>query len=127
VALYVVPTHLDLRDARGGAKGDRLEVALGVLARASGFSLDPGRVVLTIDGRELRPVATSLENPQRMRRAFDAFAEGRKSTGAASPATLDPSQWRDAVEGTQPITTIGEYYRFDLRSRSMRPSRHPAR
>lgn len=113
VALYIIPMQIDFGDpARRSV--DRLEVALGIQALEPGFSFDPARITLTVDGQELSPVDVWLDDPQRRRRVLESFLERQRSADAASPPALDPAQWRDPVSGVVTLTASEQTYRFTL-------------
>lgn len=102
VMLYVIPTYLNFWNEFRNREADSLELSLQLTARDSSVVIDPRQLVLTVDGREVRPSGAWVNNRERERQAIDAFVKARKQAPADQPRMIPRSSaWRDA--GIDPV------------------------
>ena len=103
VMLYVLPTYLNFRDEFQHREAENLECTLQIMAHDSGVTIDPGQLVLHVDGRALRPTAVWVNNRERERKILDAYIKARHQGATDRPLPVPhPAQWRDAVAA--PVT-----------------------
>jgi len=101
VMLYVIPTYVNLWEEFRNRDAEALELSLQVIARASSLTFDPRELVLTMDGRDLRPSGVWVSNLERERQVLDAFVRARRRSDPPPPVPR-ATEWRDAVKS--PVT-----------------------
>lgn len=102
VMLFVIPTYLNFRDEYRNREAEALELSLQLEARDASMVVDLRQLVLTVDGREVRPNGVWVNNLERERRVIEDFVKARREAPTNQPpAGPRASEWRDAI--TDPV------------------------
>lgn len=102
VMLYGIPTYLNFSNEFQHHDAESFEIALQATAHDSVMTIDPRQLVLTVDDKEFRPVATWVNNMERERQVIDAYLKARHQTAPHTPPQPPrSSEWRDAI--TAPV------------------------
>ena len=98
VMLYIIPTYLNFWDEFQHGDAENVELTLQMTPHESSISIDPRKLVLTVDDREFRPIAVWVNNLERERQVIDAYVKARRQAPPDQPPSIpSSSEWRDSV------------------------------
>jgi hypothetical protein len=102
VMLFFIPTYFNFWDEFTHRDAQALELSFQVIANDSSITLDPRELVLTVDGRRVRPSSVRINNPTREREILDAYIAARRQAPAGqAPPIPRASDWQDTI--TEPV------------------------
>lgn len=103
VMLFIIPTSFNFFDTFRTREIDALELSFQVIAREAPVILDPRELVLTVNGRDVRPTSVRVNNPERERQILEAYRVARRQAPQGqAPAIPRATEWQDTIE--TPIT-----------------------
>jgi hypothetical protein len=103
VMLYVIPTYLNFSNEFQHHDAENFEIALQAVAHDSAITIDPRKLILTVDDKKFRPASAWVNNMERERQVIDASIKARRQTAPDTPPQPPhSSEWRDAI--TAPVT-----------------------
>lgn len=106
VMLYIIPTYFNFADEFRNRESDSLELTLQLAARDLPVTFDPRQLLLTVDGREVRPSGVWVNNLEKERRTFDAYVKARHQAPTDQPPLLPrATAWREAVSDSVTVRT----------------------
>ncbi len=118
VMAVVVPIHVDLAAKNRSSESDRLHVALHITPRLANIVFEPQRIVVSIDGQDLRPAVAWIEDREKFKRLLDAcYAASLAASKRGEPAPpdcLNPAAYRDRVDTALALGAVGHVSWFTV-------------
>ncbi|MGQ0666411.1 MAG: hypothetical protein ACT4O4_05190 [Nitrospiraceae bacterium] len=98
VMLYIIPTYFNFAEEFRNREAGSLELTLQLAARDLPVTFDPQLLLLTVEGRAVRPSGVWTNNLEQERRAFDAYVKARRQSPTNQSLPLPRATvWREAV------------------------------
>lgn len=113
VMLYVIPTYFNFFDTFRTRDSAALELSFQVIAHESALILDPRQLVLTIDGRDVRPNSVRVNNPDRERQILEAYRVARRQAPQGQTTAIPhASEWHDTITSSVVLHPTEQSRRF---------------
>lgn len=98
VMLFIIPTYFNFFDTFRTRDVDALELSFQVITHESSVVFDPRELVLTVQGREVRPTSVRVNNPERERQLLEAYRVARRHAPQDQPPVLPrAAEWQDPI------------------------------
>lgn len=98
VMLFFIPTYFNFAENFRNRQADSLELTLQLTPGDSSITFDPRHLRLIVEGHEVRPSQVWVNNREKERQAFEAYAKARGQTPSNQALPFpQASAWRETI------------------------------